>query len=166
VSSTKTGLLLKETTLLNKDFNLYKIKEVENSYGYTYYYNNSISGFFGGTKDIDCGPVSAYTKMSAISIKGYYYHSIRIDLLNTSIKEYINPVPLSSLPVNETGYKKIIQNISYTYGDLAGLPTEITTISSDGEVNTNKKYYVNDVSALTGLSVDNLNAYNYLNDIN
>src|SRR5690606_6935753 len=83
VSSTKTGLLLKETTLLNKDFNLYKIKEVENSYGYTYYYNNSISGFFGGTKDIDCGPVSAYTKMSAISIKGYYYHSIRIDLLNT-----------------------------------------------------------------------------------
>src|SRR5690606_3623748 len=86
--------------------------------------------------------------------------------LNTSIKEYINPVPLSSLPVNETSYKKIIQNISYNYGDLAGLPTEITTISSDGEVNTNKKYYVNDVSALTGLSVDNLNAYNYLNDIN
>lgn len=166
VTSTKTGLLLKETTLLNKNFSLYKVKEKTNTYDFTYFVDDTMTGFMGGTKDIVCPAFCAYDIIRTLYIKGYYFHSIRVDLINTNIKEYIDPVPVSAVPVDETGYNKIVQNIDYTYGDLPGLPTEINTTSSDGQVNTNKKYYVNDISTLTGLSADNLNAYNYLNDIN
>lgn len=114
---------------------------------------------------------------------GYYYiNSYNVKLASTVTKEFIDPVPISlyyshdlnfnndldqtsedNLAAENASYRKITTTQNFEYGSLKGLPTKITTSTSDNNINSVvENTYANQASTL-GLQVS---AYNKLVAIN
>ena len=60
----------------------------------------------------------------------------------------------------EASYRKIVTTQTFEYGVLKGLPTRITTSSSDGSAKSVVNTYVNELSSLSGLNANQITAYN------
>jgi hypothetical protein len=164
------GELLKEKTFINKNGVIYKINEK------SFEFENTILdrklNFFGAklvslvTYSGTCGQ---HNTLSNYNIS--YYNSLTYG--NKKIKEkivnYISPVPANLVPYEpselddqaiiyptqeqlEAPYKKIITTQTYEYGTLKGLPTAITTSTSeDAIVNKTVNTYVNTASTLPNI---------------
>ncbi|MEO8235548.1 MAG: hypothetical protein ABI549_09060 [Flavobacterium sp.] len=100
----------------------------------------------------------------------YYTNSYSYKKTNEKQTTYIDPIPASLVPHEysetddssviyptqdqlEAPYKKLITTQTYEYGTLRGLPTKITTNTSDSAItNVIENKYVNQASTLAGLN--------------
>ncbi|MCL9805463.1 RHS repeat protein [Flavobacterium amniphilum] len=196
------GKLLCERSYVKKDGGLFKIKEQETQYKTEKDFSKKITNFIGckatqfyrpnynfcfsdpndysSTKTIINGLYGMYF--------GYYYTYVFNQKTDkVIIKEYIDPVPMSSYfkfnaekqqyfvlddpdlipeelpgPTQETveaSYKKMITTQTYEYGTLRGLPTKVSTVMSDGTTQNSESVYVNQYGTLTGLTTGQTDAY-------
>jgi YD repeat-containing protein len=117
---------------------------------------------------------------------GYYETNVfSKKLLSITDKNYIEGVPLSlyspfvesevilgyvpnpNIDIIEQPFKKMITTQEYEYGNLKGLPTQITSSTSEGSkvIKTTNKY-VNDYMSLNGLTNIQSDAYSNLLNLN
>jgi hypothetical protein len=111
--------------------------------------------------------------------------SFAFNLKETRKTEYIDPIPMSlytplidsdlifsvmynpEIAALEANYKKIVTTQTFEYGALKGLPTVITSSTSDtNTVNKTINTYVNSVSNLTGLPANQSTLYTSLLALN
>lgn len=159
----QNGTLFKEITILKKDNNIYKQKQV--SYTYIIPESNHITGFYGKNYFFPCSPINAQMLVDFFLIEGYSVFSKRVELSSVETIDYIQPVPIAD-GINEADYKKITSTTNYMYGDLIGLPTSVRNYSSNGDFLTTRNYYVNDLTIAPDLLPEEITAYNYLKSVN
>lgn len=157
-----TGEILKEKTYINKNNALSKITEK----AYTYDFNQltHINNLQGSLKY----PILQFPSGTAINncLSNYFIghfrtNSYRKELLSINSIEYIDPVPLGVQ--DESIYKKIVSIQNYQYGNLRGLPTVITSSSSESGINNiTKNFYVTDNLSGLGLSSGQVNLLSIL----
>jgi YD repeat-containing protein len=115
--------------------------------------------FFFQTNEFIHNTVSNYTILS------YFTVSAKSEIISQISTQYIDPVPLGV--TDESAYKKVITTQNYEYGALRGLPTKITTTTSQsGVINEVRNFYVNQATNPnyhTGLPVDQIQAVIDLN---
>lgn len=156
------GNLFKEKVYLKKDNSLLKTKE--SNYTYDILDNNVpivinftskkelIPIWFGDSVNIN-NAVTNYT------LGFYKTESLRNELTQKQTIEYIDPVPLGV--TDESTYNKIVSVEDYQYDSYNGLPTKITTSTSDGSLVEVNNFYVDQVTSpdyLTGLTSDQIQA--------
>lgn len=180
-NATYNGTLLGERVYKNINGSLYKIKETK--YNYNVVNLGTVNNFVGrllfGSETVKsiCNGVQLWP-LSSCYLGIYKTKSMKQVLNNTITKEFLDPLPMSnyypfyvndfdySLYVNfpypsveaaEASYKKITTTQTYTYGNLRGLPTQITTTTSDSSKSKiTKNIYADQASTLTGLTAAQL----------
>lgn len=140
----------------------------EKSFDYYFSAVNSINNIFGNYQY----NLLSYPLGSSISncLSNYYVGIYKVYSYKSEIKsqvstDYIDPVPLGV--TDESAYKKVVTTQNYEYGALRGLPTKITTTTSQsGVINEVRNFYVNQATNPnyhTGLTVDQIQAVIDLN---
>ena len=86
---------------------------------------------------------------------GRYRTSVnKSNLISQEQIQYIDPVPITDLN-NIVNYKQIKTTTNYTYKDrLVGLPSEIMTTNSKGDILKTKNYYPTDKNSIIDLDID------------
>ena len=111
----------------------------------------------------------------------YEVYSYNFNLRRVTNKEYIQPIPMSlyaplydselsftilsnpDIDIIEASFKKIITTQDYLYGTLKGLPTVVTTNTSDSAVvNKTVNTYVNTASTLPSIPSNQIPIYTSL----
>jgi hypothetical protein len=141
-------------------------------------------GFANHCPDIN-GP--AYNSLSSCYFAYYNTKALSFKLMNSISTDYISPVPLSNYvnfyddnylwlfygdvaegigeqnPIDqeavEASFKKIIAKQDNEYGVLRGLPTKITSVTSDESSKSIVNTYVNQVNSFTDLTSSQRSAY-------
>ena len=90
---------------------------------------------FVGKREKTC---STFLDYDNIYIGTYNVNTYNNHLLRQTMTDYIDPLPLDG---DESEVRKIVTNINYEYGDLAGLPIEISTTKSNGLQQITKMIY-------------------------
>jgi len=99
--------------------------------------------------------------ISNFTLAVYKIPSIRNELIQKQVIEYIDPVPLGV--TDESTYKKIVTTQDFDYGVLRGLPTTIVSSTSESDVNLiTKNYYPYQVGELSGLNSQQIDAISKL----
>ena len=182
------GKLIGERIYKSINQNLFKTSET--IYNYEFFSPNSKAVNFVGRTLFGYEAVGVYCNSSLTGEErkplsscyiGYYtVDSFKPKLISKITKNYIDPIPiniyypmyllefnypiLSNLNTEEleTPYKKITTTQTFEYGTLKGLPTKITTDTSNGDINSTVNTYVNQSNTLTGLSAPQVSAYSNL----
>ena len=164
------GKLKKEKTYVNKNNSIFKIQEDAFTYNSQETMLNSIN-VIGGKLYTNtplntlCSDINKI--VSNYNIQYYHDYSYNLKLESKKSVSYIEPVPLNftssilsfiddeTIPeqeVDDTPYKKITTTQTYEYGTLKGLPTVVTTTTSESAVeNKTVNTYVNTASALPNI---------------
>lgn len=154
------GTLLSEIDLIKRGGKIYKINEKIYDYAYIPI-GNGITGISGGYARMNC----SYPQDGAdnLDIVKFEYLSKKVDLVSTVHKEYTVPMNILLDAAFEVSYKPIITATEYTYGPLAGLPLTVkTTISGTSGYIKIQNTYANQASVLSGVTAEQLTAYNKL----
>lgn len=172
------GKLLAERNYKNINGGLFKIDETINSFDFSIL-KSQATNFVGRTLfgyDIDqyCDENmynNAVKPLSSCYIGYYDINSFYFKNISSITKQYIDPIPLSlynplivfeneelfydelpNVEELEAAYKKITTTQDYEYGTLRGLPTVVTTNTSDSAVvNKTLNTYVNTASSLPSI---------------
>ena len=87
-------------------------------------------------------PVNVNNVVSNYTVGSYLTTSKKNEQISKESIQYIDPVPLGV--TDESAYKKVVTTQNYEYGALRGLPTKITsTTSQSGVINEIRNFYVN-----------------------
>lgn len=165
------GKLINEKKYVNKNNSILKIQEEAFTYNSQETMLNSINVI--GGKVFTSTPLSSSCSdinkiVSNYNIQYYHDFSYNFKLESKKSVNYLEPVPLNLMSnnnlvlidddiileqeVDDTPYKKIITTQTYEYGTLKGLPTAITTSTSDtATVNKTVNTYVNTASTLPNI---------------
>lgn len=162
ISSPYNGTLVKERYFKSENQNLKKIREVE--YNYQYTISNKINNVISH-KEFEpfwFEPGETPSNVASYFTLGVYStESKRGELIQKQTIEYIDPVPLGVL--DESTYRKITSSEDYLYGALRGMPTHITSSTSQNSVtNLVKNYYTNQINQLSGFTPDQIASVNTL----
>lgn len=144
-----SGDLIEETLFNNNNSSLYKISKT--NYNYEINIINSVSNLVGKqVYSYSINAVPTDTTLSNLYIALYDVKTFSKKLISKSSNEYMDIVPL--LTEDEAPYKKITTTQTYEYGTLKGLPTAITSSTSeDTTVNKTVNTYVNTASTLPNI---------------
>ncbi len=151
------GSLVKKRYFKRYDDNLSLIKE--NNYSYSY----DISSFWTNVTFQRLYPkrVRSVSALDGLYIGVYNTYINKLNLESQTETQYLDGVPLNDLD-NSNFYRKITSTTNYTYKDnLVGLPSEIETINSNGDVFTTKNFYPVDVINTSFLGHNNLTLSEY-----
>lgn len=153
----KNGALLMERDLMVENGVFFKIKEVSNNYLYQTLYGRS--GITGGIAANTC--VNDFGNYHHLRIGFYGVFSKKSQLGMVTSKEFAIPIPLNA--ISEIPYKPITTTQTYEYGDLVGLPTKITSTTSDaGKSSIIQNTYASQYAQLTELTVSQASCYQTL----
>lgn len=178
-----SGMLLKEKIFKTINNTVYKVKEVNHYYDYNLISRRanvmSFKIFDSGIMSI-CN-LNSYESNVVLSdryIGGYYNNSYSFNKSKVETIDYFDLLPASLVPQEDDGlggtvypsqatieapYKKIITTQNYTYGSLRGLPTEITsTTSENNSVVKTVNTYVDTATSLTGIPANQNSMYTSL----
>ena len=165
------GQLLKEKIFVQKN-GLMKVKETVHNYESPIIKQklNFTSYKFFSDAVYNCGGMDGTHNRLLSNCNMSYYYVNSYDFKKTSQTEtnYIDPVPSSIVAIEpseitgvlnpptqnqlEATYKKITTTQNFSYGSLKGLPTEITSTTSDGLATKTKNIYAPSTNQLTGLT--------------
>lgn len=171
--NTLDGTLEKEYYFTKETSSFYKIKQVDYNYthdsldGYVNFVGKSFYDpiYFPTGTTVATTTSNHYLKMyKTFTFRNYleskneiaYFDKIQMPIIQYNTDDGL---AYSITEANDAGVKKVAQVINYTYGPLKGLPTEVTTTSSDGSILKTKNTYVNDFNSLLGLSTLQQGAY-------
>ena len=166
-----------ERVFKNINGNLFKVRETKYNYDVVNLAtgNNFVGRLLFGPETVKsiCNGVELWP-LSSCYLGIYKTKSKKQVLNNTVTKEFFDPIPMSnyypyyvndfdyalysnfpysSVEAAEASYKKITTTQTYTYGNLRGLPTQISTTTSDSSKSKiTKNIYADQASTLTGLS--------------
>lgn len=161
IPSNLNGILLREKIFKNQTI-LKKIQE--NIYTYDFNPLEKFNCVFS-KKEFDplffYAPANVNNTASNYTIGSYIVESKKSEITQKQTIEYIDPVPLGAL--DESIYKKIVTTQDFQYGNLRGLPTIVTSSSSESGIsNITKNYYVTDDLSGMGLSTSQVDLLNIL----
>lgn len=161
IPSSLNGILIKEKVYKNQSV-LKKVQEKNYTYDF-----GTIERFncVFSKKEFDAlffeQPINVNNTASNYTIGSYIVESRKSELTQKQTIEYIDPVPLGVQ--DESIYKKIVSIQNYQYGNLRGLPTVITSSSSESGINNiTKNFYVTDNLSGLGLSSGQVNLLSIL----
>ncbi|WP_395054668.1 hypothetical protein [Flavobacterium sp.] len=90
------------------------------------------------------------TKLKSVNEATYFSDCLVPEITNYNVFEV--DTAFEQIP-DDLSVKKLTTTQTYTYNNYRGLPTEVTTTTSNsGEINTTKNYYVNQNADMTGLT--------------
>ena len=180
------GKLIMERNFINKNNSLYKNKEVFYNYSIIRKLLNNAVNFIGRDLfEINVGlhfcpenPEVPIRGLGEFFMAYYFIETFDVKLNNVVSKEYIEPIPLNlNIPLftgvdqsitedyfsHDLTFKKIITTQNYEYGTLRGLPTVVTTNTSDSSVvNKTVNTYLNTASSLSGIPGNQTTMYTNL----
>ena len=158
-----SGTLLDEIDLIKRNGALYKVKE--QSYKYQYDDIAYTTGVVGGYAFYNCLFINS--GVDNFDLSKYYLNARRVELVEQKSKEYIEPVPMTIQGVNDDNYKSVVNKQEFAYNAYIGLPTKITTTTSEDDVITQiTKIYANQPHLLTGITSVQTNAISKLVELN
>ena len=158
--SPHNGTLKKEKVFKNENSILKKI--IEKNFDYIYPLSNKVSNLVAKKEFETIWLESGETISNVVSnytVGLYMTDSKQSVLTQKQTIEYIDPVPLGV--TDESSYNKIVSLEEYDYGFYNGLPTKITTTTSDGSLVEVNNFYVDQVASSnyqTGLTSDQVQA--------
>ncbi|RZJ36573.1 MAG: hypothetical protein EOO51_00190 [Flavobacterium sp.] len=150
------GTLERETTYENHQHTLRKI--TEKTYHYTYHVTSSANNIQCSQKFNIIYYLPGQTISNVITNHqvGMYHTSAWLPTLDTiRTVQYIDPIPLGT--TDESIYRRLQTDKSFTYDSYAGLPTEIreSTSKADEQLVT-RNVYAKQVDQLTGVSQEEI----------
>lgn len=170
------GKLLLERNFIKKDNQIFKEKEVIYQYEFNIRRANNAVNLvsrllYGVALEQNFCPSTNFTPIKSLSdcfMAYYFIETFSSKLSKVIIKNYIDLVPLSqnfpyftgfeqdltdNYELHDINFNKVTQSETYAYGSLKGLPTEITSTTSESTVvNKTVNTYVNTASSLSGIS--------------
>lgn len=155
------GKVISEKFFSKKNNDLFLSKV--NNYNYSITFPNSVSNIqINRVYSVCTVEESNFNSLTGLYI-GFYETSVnKIALGNIENIEYVEPVPLSDLS-NADNYKHISTGTIFEYNSYVGQPTKTTKTTSESDrFNITKYYYVDQLNQLSGLNIDQIDAYNTL----
>lgn len=155
-----SGELLEEFVLAKKSNSLLIKKHTKKQFDITI--NNETYNLIGKKVfDYSINTSPTNTTLTNFAYGLYSLKTFDKKLVNIIEKEYFDDYPINSL--NDTPFKKIITTQNFEYGALRGLPTVITTNTSDSAiVNKTVNTYVNTASTLPSIPSNQTTIYTNL----
>lgn len=172
-STNINGQLFKENFLVMEDQELKLSKRI--SYGFTNIERNVPQiGYLASFTDASCG--DDMFSFSNTGVAFYHLHSRENSKESVLTEEFTEPFPFSNPLADETMVDKTSTLITYSYGEIIGLPDEIQKMDSDGSIGITKLRFadssINNINDLNinstdqQLTTDQLNAIIALNAAN